>query len=1252
MAVHVDIIAELQKRSVDKAATELERSFNNINVPIGADVKAAEIKAAAEKIRREFSDIRAEIKVDVDKNAMGQAARGFKDVENSARGATNIIAQLGKTAFQTFRGGLSIGAPVAIDGLIQIVEQGTAATQALWLLPAAATAAAAGIGTLALATSGFADTIKDIRDPKKFAADIQMLSPAAQQAALSIQNLLPAFDKLQHATQDALFAGMGEQINRLATTYLPSIQNLTTSIAGSFNNMLTGVADQLMTPETQASIQTMFGNITQMFQNLTPAIQPLVQAFTDIATVGSGFLPGLATSISNAANSFAVFISNARESGQLQVWIQQGIDAVKNLATASWELIQIFYRVFGPETKAGIDSNIAGVSALKETVQSYNSDLTKISDIIGLVAGDTHTWSVKWNEEMLAMQGPLGSLRDGILDIPEAFAYVTNKAIDMANNVKHVLDKMAQNAAHFVDVVLPGDQSKNFTPLPDIPHVPSGGDWGGYQSTQGPFGGPGQPSLGVGGQREKRGAPSIGSGIPGAGPYPGPFAVPAVPGAVGAKPSDRERLDAIRAGLDPSLYHVDPFAPVPGMPSPGALAGGPMPGGGYGAASGQDFFEGQQKIIEQAHQLEESRKDRLALERDNQSTAEQINDAKWKEHQDEVALQKAQADLVDKTKGTAKQAKSATEELSAGLDPDLGLSKGLAGFADNMVRFAGHMALAGTMAQMQETVNADPIKGGYGLFGIRGAQNISAGLSPLLGQPITGGTDTGTNATPTLGGAVGNIATGGTRGGAIGAPRPGEDARSFAHRVMMPYWQSQGLTVGDHAADQYGEHQNGALDLMVNSLGQGQQVLQQVLSDPNVYGAIFNNQTYGYGHGTTPQDYSAGHTGDPSQDHTNHVHAFYKPGGANNITPTDPAAATGYGAGDYSAAGLGGGSIPIPLPVTIVGGGMGGGLPGLGSPAGAASGAGGGNGWGAATPAATGGLNWDALAQPEAGGNWGNKSNPKYRGGLQFDIPTWNQFKPAGAPADPADAAKEMQIAAAQNALNSGRTPQSLWPQNYAQLGTPVTPASGGGIPAVGGGQAGGPGPSMALGTGLGVTPAGAGQTTPYGGVEPPSNPGGGGMGITPGGTLDSAISAAASAADVFAPGAGQAAQTGIKLANRAVQYGGQMAGHAVEGLMQTFLPTGGSELANNSWLTRIVGGLAGASPQIPNTAGGQGGQPPGPLTPQQVTSGGAPGVGNALGAPITVNYQNNGAPEDRAGRDIAHNLGQMNQPTAVAGHR
>jgi hypothetical protein len=103
------------------------------------------------------------------------------------------------------------------------------------------------------------------------------------------------------------------------------------------------------------------------------------------------------------------------------------------------------------------------------------------------------------------------------------------------------------------------------------------------------------------------------------------------------------------------------------------------------------------------------------------------------------------------------------------------------------------------------------------------------------------------------------------------------------------------------------------------------------------------------------------------------------------------------------------------------------------------------------------------------------------------------------------------------------------------------------------------------------------------GGKDKPTPPGGSQSG---GGAFGAATGAAAMAADMFAPGSGAAVQIASQEIQRAVKFGSQAAGIAVGGLLDTFLPTGGSDLANNNWITRVAGGFAGVQPQIPNTAG------------------------------------------------------------------
>jgi uncharacterized protein YabE (DUF348 family) len=94
------------------------------------------------------------------------------------------------------------------------------------------------------------------------------------------------------------------------------------------------------------------------------------------------------------------------------------------------------------------------------------------------------------------------------------------------------------------------------------------------------------------------------------------------------------------------------------------------------------------------------------------------------------------------------------------------------------------------------------------------------------------------------------------------------------------------------------------------------------------------------------------------------------------------------------------------------------------APAPSTSGSGGGGG--AAPPANTSGLNWDAVAQCESGGNWAANTGNGFYGGLQFDSGTW-LANGGGAYAPRADlASREQQIAVA-NRLYAARG-SSPWP--------------------------------------------------------------------------------------------------------------------------------------------------------------------------------------------------------------------------------
>ncbi|MGV0634498.1 tape measure protein [Mycolicibacillus trivialis] len=549
----------------------------------------------------------------------------------------------------------------------------------------------------------------------------------------------------------------------------------------------------------------------------------------------------------------------------------------------------------------------------------------------------------------------------------------------------------------------------------------------------------------------------------------------------------------------------DPSALPPGMPG--------MPRTAAIMSAESSWIEAQHKLAEKKARLQQLESTNAATDQDLIKARNDVAKAERDQQQADMRLKEAQESQAKKFTKTMKGVAGDLGDIGAQLDSDFGISDGLAGIAENITKFLAGLAFAPMMGTLSAISQANPIQGGHGLLGMLGAQNMAAqGIYTNVAS--SGGYGYGPSA---LGPAGLQMMPGTAMPGYYGSPgtaKAGESDRDFAHRVMKPYFENMGLTVGDHAADQYGEHQNGALDIMVDSLAEGQQVLQQVLSDPNVYGAIFDNKVYGYGQGPAPQPYSAGFTGNPTQDHQDHVHVWYKPGGSNNISP--------------SAA-----SPAVPLPSASYYG-------------------------------------------------------PSYSPGPAYS--------PYVAPSPTYGPSPGPTIGP-----SPGPTPTTAPFPNY-----------GGGDAFTG--------------------PAAPGFTT---GTAPVAGPGGEGFQGASGLPMQAAMMAT-QGLDLLAPGTSQAAQVGMQLANRAIGYGGQVAGIGVGGLLETLLPSG-SNLANfgNSWVGRLASGFAGARPALPNMAGqqappmqgGQDGQQPGQAQQQGDTN-------------ITVN--NNRMTEDGQGRDIASHLQAM----------
>ncbi|QGJ91102.1 tape measure protein [Mycobacterium phage Strokeseat] len=784
---------------------------------------------------------------------------------------------------------------------------------------------------------------------------------------------------------------------------------------------------------------------------------------------------------------------------------------------------------------------IAGVTALTQSLSTVSTTLaglpaTADKSAKGISAALSRVAVPAWLAFLVAQNGP--EIEQAIQDaIPGADSW----------NHSNTPDQLGRRAREWWDRNIQGGTGVDPQPSP-LPQL-GGGSGPGTPTVGGipipgladpnsngpasPFGNlPGQVPLDVS-VEDRRGRRGGGGAAADAGPD-GPLAdlFPGAAGSAGGSSSSGPKLP------DAPVVPYDTTLPpgIPGMPQDAAV---------FSAES--SYLDARHKLAEKrarAAQLEQSTE---ATEEDRLKARNDVIEAERDLQAAEMRMSEARANQYEKlTKQTDQHAKD-LGQIGAQLDQDFGISKGLAGIAENITKFVANLAAAPLLGQLQAISAYNPTQGGHGLMGVLGAQGV-------FGPQYQNNQYAGRGSYPSAG------ATGVSMTALPSAPSaiPGQSPRDFAHNVMMPFWKNMGLEVGDHAADAFGEHQNGALDIMVPNKAVGQQVLQQVLNDPNVYGAIFDRHSYGYGHG--PQGKLMEDRGSPTQNHEDHVHALYKPGNPNNINPSGSGAAVSVPtvavAAPSAAAFSGSAGGPVPMSVT----------------------------------------------------NW-----PAQGAGVGVAVPTGGSTATGPAAGSPASGTGAGPL--------PGPAPVSsgAWAPNPAPL-----PTTGGG---------GGP---MAAGAPQGLLTGGPTNTTNIGAnVAPYAGSGSGGIGMDGGGALGMAVQAGGMALDAMAPGAGQAAQTGVKLINRAIEYGGQVAAIGAQGLMETFLPTGGSDLANNNWITRIAGGIAGAAPALPNLAG-QASQQRKDIDPQATGQGQAQ-VNQGGDTNITVNNQR--ATEDGTGRDIAYHL-------------
>ena len=440
-----------QLRAAAKALRELDGLNATTSVQFTGNMPDAKQLRAAARALKQLQDI-SPVNVIINVSSVGGSilellalARALRAVQGTTTAEVNVktdksgnLADLARDIAK-FGAAAVAAAPSAINAGVAVVSLAGSLASVAGVAPVAAAAMLAGgaaAGALAVGFAHVGDALGPTGTPaqlKKVTEAMAALSPAARSTVQEIRGLGPAWTSLRLDVQEKLFTGLGSSVKQLGTAYLPSLRSGLGGIAGSFNGIAKDVTSFATSAGTVRDVDTIFRNTGAAVEAARPSVVNLASAFRDVAVVGSAELPQLAAGWTNVTAKFAAFIANARDTGQLKVWIDEGIQTLEQLGSVAGNVGSSLGAVFKAAKASGADF----LTTLVDVTERVKVLLNSAQGQSALVAVFREAKAAT-NELLPGVE----SLARGVLDMLQSFANT-----GAVQNFARVVSDIAQTLA-------------------------------------------------------------------------------------------------------------------------------------------------------------------------------------------------------------------------------------------------------------------------------------------------------------------------------------------------------------------------------------------------------------------------------------------------------------------------------------------------------------------------------------------------------------------------------------------------------------------------------------------------------------------------------------------------------------------------------------------------------------------------------------------------------------------------------------
>lgn len=370
-ALRRDLRVEVARLEIEmrRVGRDIEKTFEQVgtragralgrNIREGADIAREALDKVGDEATEMGRDItraahngRTSLLSLVRNNLFESISTGFQSI---AQGAGEAFSALSGSGGLLKFAAIGIGIAALVGPVIALSAALVDLIGLVGLIPAGFTVLLAAVIPVITAFQNFGDAVSAIAsgDIEKINEALAKLSPSAAAVAREIGGLLPVLRQMQRLTQEALFAPLKGDFTLLARTLLPALTDGFRRVAGAFGGVLSRILEFFALPAQIGFINRLFATTARIIDALGPSFIRFLDGFLAAADKTLPVFERLSKIALDAFGNFGDFLAEAARTGELDAFIQDALDTMRELKDLTVAVSGVFKTLFAATDDEG-----------------------------------------------------------------------------------------------------------------------------------------------------------------------------------------------------------------------------------------------------------------------------------------------------------------------------------------------------------------------------------------------------------------------------------------------------------------------------------------------------------------------------------------------------------------------------------------------------------------------------------------------------------------------------------------------------------------------------------------------------------------------------------------------------------------------------------------------------------------------------------------------------------------------------------